>query len=320
MAQSTRIDPVLIMSVLTFLRRHEHGYDLADMASYFGVSSERMLEVIEFLWVLEFPDTVLSGSENMFDFDAEGLEAEEPWVKLTHDPAARVARRFDPQELATVLIGLDAIREHRSESEREIIDRLSAKLLGRDPETGAKNRDENPVITAMRRALDRGTQLELDYFAEHADAPERRVVDPLRLEVHGAMVYLSAYCHLRQGMRWFRHDRILSFKERDEPIGTYSETERNHPLQVRGKSMPELELAIAPSAFSTLRPYLNGKKFPPLDADGFSRCRVFFRSYHVAAKLAAEHAGAVIVEGPPEARAFMASWAQAALANERTES
>lgn len=315
MTLQAKVDPILVTSILTYLRRSEHGYDLNEMAEHFGISAATMLEIIEFLWTLEFPNSMLNGHEHMFDFDADGLYADEPWVKLIHDPAAKVKRRFEPQELATVITGLSTLRAFRSAEDIEVLDRLSAKLLGTDLAGSETHQPSHPTVAAIRRAIDRQTQLELSYFAENADAPEHRTVDPLRLEVHGAMAYLSAYCHLRKGMRWFRHDRIVSITELDVPIAEYSESQRNQVLRVRGKSFPRLSLAVSPSAFATVRPYLDARDFPPADADGFSRCTVVFRSLGVAARLVAENHGAVIVEGPPEAREFLVRWAKEALAN-----
>ncbi|WP_192497037.1 WYL domain-containing protein [Gulosibacter chungangensis] len=318
MAESTKVDPVLVTSVLDYLRRSEHGYDLDEMAEHFGLPATRMIGIIDFLWTLEFPDSSLNGHEHMFDFDADGLAAEDPWVKLTHDPAAKVTRRFQPQELATVLTGLSTLRDFRNPEETEILDRLTAKLLGQEASDSVAEKIEAPVVAAMRRALDRSTQLQFSYFREFADAPETRTVDPLRIEVRGAMVYLLAYCHLREGMRWFRHDRILTFTELDEPIGQYSEQDRNQPLQVRGQGLQRVDAAIAPCVFAALRPYLDARDFPPLDSDGFSRCSIVFRSLHVAARLAAENAGAFMIEGPAEARSFMVRWAQEALSGGST--
>ncbi|QUY61548.1 helix-turn-helix transcriptional regulator [Gulosibacter molinativorax] len=315
MANQEKVDPVLITSILDFLRRNEHGYDLAEMADHFGLSPERLRSVIEFLWTLEFPATGLSGHEHMFDFDADGLYAAEPWVKLTHDPAAKVTRRFEPHELATVITGLSTLRQFRSSEEISTLDGLVAKLLGTDAAAEGPAPDENQTVAALRRAIDRGTQLEIDYYTENADAPERRVVDPLRLEVHGAMVYLRAYCRLREGMRWFRHDRIVAIRELDDPIGEYSEEEIGAALEVRGQSFPRLEVAVAPSAFAAVRPYLDGRDFPRLDDDGFSRCTIVFRSLHVAARIAAENAGAFVIEGPESAREFLRGWATDALEN-----
>lgn len=314
MNESTKIDPVLLVSVLNFLRRHEHGADLGEMARHFGVSAVRMRGIIDFLWTVEFPGTALLGPESMFDFDAEGLEDEEPWVRLTHDPTARVSRRFDPQELATVLIGLDALREHRSAEERAVIDRLSAKLRGGEDADAPAEGSGSPLVDALRRAIDRGAQLRIRYFASGADAPEWRVVDPLRLEVRGAMVYLNAYCTKRRGFRWFRHDRILEHEALDSPIGEYSEADRNRPLEVSGHRLATVRLAVAPSAYPAVRPYLPpGRAFPEPEDDGFSRCPVDFRSYQVLAQLCAEHAGSVVVEGPEEARAAVRSWARSAI-------
>lgn len=48
----------------------------------------------------------------------------------------------------------------------------------------------------------------MDYTAAHEDAPSVRVVRPLRLENHGELWYLQAYCTRSRAERLLRLERI----------------------------------------------------------------------------------------------------------------
>lgn len=312
-----KIDALLLASVLDVLRGHPHGHDLASLAERFGLSTARMRSVIEFLWTVGVRDEQgFDDPSSMFDFDAEALD--EDWVRLTHDPVRTAPTRFTSVEHAAVLTGLSVLRASANAEEAARIDALAAKLTGVTSEThesapGA-GRSVDRWLEPIRTALERGEQLRIHYRGEFADAGRWRQVDPLRLEVRGASTYLNAWCHEAREPRWFRTDRIRDLERTELPAGTHNESERARPLEVRKASGPEVDLAVAPSAIALIRPYLAGKPVPAPDADGMVRIRVKLRATGVAVRLAAEQAGAIIVEGPAEVRNEVAKWAEAALA------
>jgi hypothetical protein len=68
------------------------------------------------------------------------------------------------------------------------------------------------AIQLIEQALLANTPLTLAYRSPtYGDS--LRTVDPLRLEWHGDVPYLIAYCRLRQDERTFRVDRILDIRE-----------------------------------------------------------------------------------------------------------
>jgi DNA polymerase-3 subunit epsilon len=73
------------------------------------------------------------------------------------------------------------------------------------------------LTTTMHTALDTRQQLFLRYKASNAEETQRTVL-PLELQYERGHAYLRAYCHMRQGERHFRLDRIVELELcRDHP-------------------------------------------------------------------------------------------------------
>lgn len=66
------------------------------------------------------------------------------------------------------------------------------------------------VEDCLRAAVQGHRPIQLSYQALKADRPSERVVDPYGLAYRGPGLYLIGFCHLRQGIRTFRANRILS--------------------------------------------------------------------------------------------------------------
>jgi len=63
------------------------------------------------------------------------------------------------------------------------------------------------LVAAICEAAEQGRRLTLGYRSGHRE-DTTRVVDPYGLIYLGARWYLAGYCHLREGLRMFRLDRI----------------------------------------------------------------------------------------------------------------
>jgi predicted DNA-binding transcriptional regulator YafY len=73
------------------------------------------------------------------------------------------------------------------------------------------------LTTTMHTALNTHQQLFLRYKASNAEETQRTVL-PLELQYERGHAYLRAYCHMRQGERHFRLDRIVELElSRDHP-------------------------------------------------------------------------------------------------------
>jgi hypothetical protein len=65
-----------------------------------------------------------------------------------------------------------------------------------------------PLLESLEAAIRERATVEIEYYTAGRVHRTTRRVEPLRLEWHGDVVYLIAYCHLRGDQRVFRVDRI----------------------------------------------------------------------------------------------------------------
>lgn len=72
--------------------------------------------------------------------------------------------------------------------------------------------DEIPLPPEIQEALAENKAIHIVYLDAKGDETHRTIT-PLRVQAANQVVYLFAYCHLRQAERSFRLDRIVSFGE-----------------------------------------------------------------------------------------------------------
>jgi predicted DNA-binding transcriptional regulator YafY len=136
---------------------------------------------------------------------------------------------FTPEEATALYLGAELVREIWGASYRDAVVAARAKLDNVLPEallqeveraqrglvvTGWFRRDYGPwapILDDLRRSVARRHQVELVYRSFRQEFTER-VVDPYALALQWGHWYLVGYCHLREGLRTFRVDRIQSMQ------------------------------------------------------------------------------------------------------------
>jgi proteasome accessory factor C len=93
-----------------------------------------------------------------------------------------------------------------------LLDQLRQVIRGRDAFLPAYARDDSPLVAAIKPALAQGETVHIAYQSLVDRQPYWREVFPLRLEQHGNLYYLHAYCHLAEANRTFRLDRIHDYR------------------------------------------------------------------------------------------------------------
>ena len=71
-------------------------------------------------------------------------------------------------------------------------------------------RGVDDLLTTIREARSTYRRIELDYYSHGRDERTTRTVDPWRLWSQAGHWYLAGYCHLAEGERVFRLDRIAA--------------------------------------------------------------------------------------------------------------
>jgi proteasome accessory factor C len=96
--------------------------------------------------------------------------------------------------------------------------KLSA-ALGSGPDRGVEVRlgqAPQDVLETLREATQEHRQVRIDYYAYGRDEHTQRVIDPYRVTSDEGQWYVAAYCHLAEGDRLFRVDRISAAALLDE--------------------------------------------------------------------------------------------------------
>jgi predicted DNA-binding transcriptional regulator YafY len=129
---------------------------------------------------------------------------------------------FTSAEAALLLLGGEYVRDRVDPELRRAADDALRKLAGvlhpERREEIARRRDEllftgsdagdDPMVAAVRAAIEQQRALRLLYHAYRREQPEPRVVEPVKLVYLADAWHLAAYCRARQASRLFRLDRI----------------------------------------------------------------------------------------------------------------
>jgi predicted DNA-binding transcriptional regulator YafY len=137
---------------------------------------------------------------------------------------------FTPEEATAIYLGTSLVSEMWGRLYQESAQGALAKLENVLPDeqrneiawarrslvaTGMHRADPSalaPTLEKLRRAAREGRRVDMQYQSTTGDKITERQVDPYALVHRSGWWYLVGYCHLRQGLRTFRVDRIQSLE------------------------------------------------------------------------------------------------------------
>jgi len=223
---------------------HSRGtVSVSEAAAALGTTPAQVVRDLRVLFLCGLPGGY---PDDLIDVDLDAVLTEEGTARadglVRVGNAAYLARplRLTPTEAAAVTVALSVLRSTAEPETVLIIDRTLAKLAaaGGTPGPGAdlaavvsvegppdgrsraETEQQRRLESALREAVDRGVQVEIDYYTPARDEQTRRTVDPHRVIEDGAALYLDAWCHTAGGRRLFRLDRIGGWDLTDSPVTT----------------------------------------------------------------------------------------------------
>lgn len=210
-----------LLALLPYLLAHP-GAPVADVARVFGITEKQLVADLGVLWFCGLPG-MMPGDYIEVDMDA--VEGEGVIHVSNADYLARPLRLSSDEALG-LLVALRVLRETGRSSERELVDRVIARLEEASGQASAEAQRiavsvdtwEDPEIGAtIRDALERGRRVHLSYWVPARDETTERDVDPMRLVLADGRTYLEGWCHRAEDVRLFRIDRVASVRVLDDP-------------------------------------------------------------------------------------------------------
>ena len=249
---------------------NRQGIEIEEAAREFGVSPAQMEADLELLFVCGTPG-------HMPD---DLIEAEWEGGRVYLGNADTIARplRLGVDEALALIVGLRALAAVPGLGERDAVDRALAKL---EAATGSASAASARIqvsiegdaaaesLATARTALAGRRRLHLRYLVAARDEATERDVDPMRVVNIDAHWYLEGWCHVAEGVRLFRFDRIEAIDILDED-GTPPADARPRDLD-SGVFTPEPDRPAGPAAAGARRGL--GQRLLPDRAGGVARGR-----------------------------------------------
>ncbi|GGH92224.1 helix-turn-helix transcriptional regulator [Arthrobacter liuii] len=212
---------------------HNQGLHIQDVAHHFGVTREELEADLRIL--------ICSGLPEGYPDDLLDIQWEDDHVFITQDLDLKKPVRFTVAEACALLTGLETLNGLPDLPGGGALESVTLKLLAAAGEEGLRAASiAGPQVApadaathaTVRQAIESRSQLRLTYLSPQRDAVTERDVDPLRLYSLDNTWYFEAWCHMVDGLRNFRLDRIQDVRPNGAPSGLHGSAEGGVPAKL----------------------------------------------------------------------------------------
>ncbi|KNH15559.1 transcriptional regulator [Arthrobacter sp. ZBG10] len=200
---------------------HNQGLHIQEVARHFGISRQELEADLRIL--------ICSGLPGGYPDDLLDIQWEDDHVFISQDLDLNRPVRFTVEEACALLAGLETLNGLPELAGGGALESVTLKLMAAAGEAGLRAGSlagpamapaDAGVHTTVRDAISSGSQLHLTYLSPQRDTVSERDVDPLRLFSLDDTWYFEAYCHLVDGLRNFRLDRVQDLRPTGTSIST----------------------------------------------------------------------------------------------------
>jgi proteasome accessory factor C len=236
-----------MLAVVPYVVRNP-GIHVSELSRLFGVDEDELVADLHLLLMTGLPPYT-PGDLVEVDVDDEG----HVWIRMA-DHFSKPVRLTHAEALALYLRGSELLGSPglpQAEALRSALDKI-AGVLGPEALGALTVAVEDPghggPLDAVRRAMDRSEEIEIDYYSASRDELTSRRVDPEQLFSALGNWYVVAWDHHADAERLFRVDRVREVRptgQRFEPRGLVG---RGRELYTMGDEDIRVRLRLAPRA------------------------------------------------------------------------
>jgi proteasome accessory factor C len=242
----TATDRVMrMLSIVPWIAAQD-GPEVAEVCRRFGLERSQLIDdlnVVQFVGLPPYtPDMLIEVA----------FEGDRVWVRFA-DTFSRPLRLTPNQALGLVAAGAALAAADDGGGRGPLATGLAklADLLGIAPDEalGIRLGASRPeVLDRLRQAVRERRRVHLDYFAYGRDERTERDVDPYRVFAADGAWYLFGRCHLAQGERMFRVDRIYRADLLDATFERPEGVDDNPEVFDVSPTAPRVTLDLSPAA------------------------------------------------------------------------
>jgi proteasome accessory factor C len=202
-----------ILFIMSYVAQNQ-GVPLEDLAKQVSMAPEELTRELEFM--------LLIGKPPFRPDDYVDIYVEDQRVFIEFDQMLNRPLRLIRAEAVALLMSLQLLDpEIDPQAVSSLKDKIE-KLIARSIDAASRledrillDRPARPVsahFDRLRRAIEKSRKVEIEYYSLGRDETTKRVVHPYFLMKSLDYWYLTGYCELRQDLRTFKFERMLSVK------------------------------------------------------------------------------------------------------------
>lgn len=244
-----------LMLALTGLLVDGEEYTVDELVEHFKVPKK---EIIKAVRMISYTDLMKSNQDGSYEVNYDDLRDGFVSIKYTFSKAVDEVPRLSPRQASAIAAGLVYLGSLPGLVENDEIEDLQRILAGSD-EPGTKNtvliengqRDSD--LVAVREAMNSGVSISCDYLNLKGETTLNRVIEPLRIDSQGEVIYLRAWCPINQAVRSFRLDRMRNAKPTNQPISQEAlAAELIDEIYTANETDTVVTLEVDPEAYSLI--------------------------------------------------------------------
>jgi len=217
-----------ILFILSYVSKNQ-GVSIEKLAEQVGMRPKQLMKELDFM--------LLIGKPPFRPDDYVDIYVEDEQVYVEFDQMLNRPLRLTRPEAMALLMSLKLLDpEVDPKTVRSLTDTIEKAISNSiDPEARPEDRivleqPSRPVsryFNLLRQGIDQNRKAEIDYYSLTRDTTSQRVIHPYFLTKKLGHWYLTGYCELREGLRTFKFDRILSVELFRDKFSPPEEVETN---------------------------------------------------------------------------------------------
>jgi len=304
-----------LMLALTGLLVQGEEYEIAELVKHFGVSKSEIIKAVK---MISFTDLMSFNDFGHYLVDYDDLDDGFVSIKYDFNNAVDEVPRLSSRQasaLAAGLVYLSSLPGLVDNSEIEELQKIlaSGDSRGASPEVIIKPGSRDADLITIRDAMAKGVTISCDYLNLRGVTTLGRIIEPLRIDPQGEIIYLRGWCSESNDVRSFRVDRMRNAKPTEIPISAEAKAaELSDEIYSPAETDTIVTLEVDPEAYSLIFDFKPVEE-PESVSEFTKRFKIKVGDVRNLGRIIARFGGSARVIAPESARAAVREFALRAI-------
>ena len=304
-----------LMLALTGLLVQGDEYEVQELAQRFEVSNEEIVKAVK---NIGFMDMAHFENPDRYVVDYDALE--EGYVRISYniDNVVEDVPRLSSRQASALAAGLVYLSSLPGLAENEEILELQAILAtgdsrGNTPEIIVQPGSKDADLLTIRQAIKLSRAISCDYLNLKGEMRIGRMIEPLRIDLRGELIYLKGWCPENNDVRSFRVDRMRNASITDSVISKQAlSAELDDQVYHSSETDTLVTIEVNPEAYSLMVDFRPVEE-PEIVSQYVKRFKILVGDVRNLGRIVSRFGGAARVVAPDSAKVAVREFALKAI-------